>query len=129
MLKRSGALLLLVLYLVTGIGFAINLHYCGKLVTSVKLGEALSSCKKSGMMPGMKCCRNKRIDIKIKDSHQSESHSFLSQLFGFKLSAINHVPVPLLPRLFWIERFDYRGPPDKVAAVTPVFLKNRNLRI
>ncbi len=129
MLKRSGALLLLMLYLVTGIGFAINLHYCGKLVTSVNIGASFTGCKKTGMMPGMKCCRNKRIDIKLKDSHQGESHSFLSKIFGFKLTAINYIPSFLLPQPLWMERRSYRGPPDKLASVKPVFLKNRNFRI
>jgi hypothetical protein len=129
MLKRSGALLLLVLYLITGIGFAITLHYCGNLVTSVKIGASFSSCKKQGMMPGMKCCKNKRIDIKIKDSHQGESQSFLSKLFGFRLSAVNYIPTFLLPQSIWTGRSYYRGPPDRLAFVTPVFIKNRNFRI
>src|ERR1700744_3247826 len=119
MLKRSGALLLLVLYLVTGIGFAINLHYCGKLVTSVNIDASFTSCKKPGMMQGMKCCRNKRIDIKIKDSHQGESHSFLSKIFSFKLTAINYIPSFLLPQPLWMERSFYRGPPDKLVFVNP----------
>jgi hypothetical protein len=129
MLKRSGAWLLLVMYLITGIGFAINLHYCGKLVTSVSIETSLKSCKEPGMMAGMKCCKNKRIDIKIKDAHQNETQSFLSKVFSFKLTAVHYVPVFLLPKALWLDRSYYRGPPDKPVSVTAVFLKNRNFRI
>jgi hypothetical protein len=129
MLKKSGALLLLMLYLVTGIGFAINLHYCGKLVTGIKIDASFSSCNKHGMLPGMKCCKNKRIDIKIKDAHQSQAPTFLGKIFTLKLAAVNYIPVYLLPQSLWIERSYYRGPPDKLISVTPVFLKNCNFRI
>jgi len=122
-------LLLLLLYLVTGIGFAINLHYCGKLVTSVRIDTSLKSCREPGMMPGMKCCKNKRIDIKLKDAHQGQSHSFLSKIFSFKLTAINYVPVFLLPQSLLPEQTFYRGPPDKLVSVTPAYLKNCNFRI
>lgn len=81
------------------------------------------------MMPGMKCCKNKRIDIKIKDAHQGETHSFLSKIFSFKLAAVNYIPVYLLPPSLWFQRSYYRGPPDKRISATPVFLKNCNFRI
>ena len=117
------------MYLITGIGFAINLHYCGKLITSVKIDASFKSCKETGMMPGMKCCKNKRIDIKIKDAHQGQSQSFLSKIFSFKLTAVHYIETNLLPQSLWFECASYRGPPDKLASVTPVFLKNCNFRI
>lgn len=81
------------------------------------------------MMPGMKCCKNKRIDIKIKDAHQGQVQSFLSKVFSLKLTAVNYVPAFLLPQPLWLDRFYDRGPPDKLAAVTPVFIKHCNFRI
>lgn len=129
MLKRSGTLLLLALYLITGIGFAINLHYCGKLVTDVKIDAAFTSCKKAGMMPGMKCCRNRRIDIKIKDAHQGQAPSFLSKIFSFKLTAANYIPAFRLPQPWAFEPTYYHSPPGKLACVRPAFLKNRSFRI
>jgi hypothetical protein len=129
MLKRSGILLLLLLYLITGIGFAVNLHYCGKLITSVEIGASLKSCNETGMMRGMKCCKNKRIDIKLKDAHQGQSQSFLGKLFSFKLVAVNHLPVQLLPQTFLYSHSCYLGPPGKLICATPVFIKNCTFRI
>ena len=129
MLKRSGTLLLLMIYLVTGIGFAVNLHYCGKLVTSVKIDASLKNCNETGMMPGMKCCKNKRIDIKLKDAHQGLSHSFLTKLFSFKLAAASLIPERFLPLAFLYKASAYRGPPDRLVTATPVFIKNCTFRI
>jgi len=129
MLKRSGTLLLLLLYLVTGIGFAVNLHYCGKLITSVKIDASLKSCQETGMMPGMKCCKNKRINIKLKDFHQGQSHSFLSKLFSFRLIAANFASVQFLPQAFLYSPSSYRGPPGRLVTATSVFIKNCTFRI
>jgi hypothetical protein len=129
MLKRSGALLLLLLYLVTGIGFVINLHYCGKLITSVKIDTTLKSCKESGMMTGMKCCKNKRIDIKIKDAHKSQAPTLLSRIFSFRLTAINLRYMPIIPVAVVCDKVNYRGPPERLCSGAPIFLKNQNFRI
>ena len=129
MLKRSDTFLLLLLYLITGIGFAVNLHYCGKLITTVKIDASLKSCEKTGMMPGMKCCKNKRIDIKLKDVHQGQAHSFLSKLFSFKVIAASFVPEHFLPQAFLYSPSSYRGPPDRLVTITPVFIKNCTFRI
>jgi hypothetical protein len=36
MIKKQGALLLALLYIITVAGFALNLHYCGDRVADVK---------------------------------------------------------------------------------------------
>ena len=70
------------LYLIMAVGFALNLHYCGTLVTAVKIDIAAKDCMHSTMPGKMNCCKNKQTDIKIKDGHQYHAPSFLSKIFS-----------------------------------------------
>lgn len=81
------------------------------------------------MMPGMKCCKNKRIDIRIKDAHEGQAPTFLGKIITLKLTALNYMPLYLLPQPVCVKRSSYRGPPDRLISLTPVFLKNCNFRI
>jgi hypothetical protein len=82
MLKKSGALLLILLYTVTVYGFALNLHYCGKLLTSVNIDAPSKNC--GMLMEGkMKCCKDKQIKVKVKDVHQATSTSFVAKTAVF----------------------------------------------
>jgi hypothetical protein len=128
MLKRSGAFLLTLLYTVTVSGFALNLHYCGKLLTSVNIDAASKGC---GMFAEgkMKCCKDKQIQIKVKDAHQAVFTSFVAKTF------VVDVPRPLFGS-FIIGRPEQIGgkltnkaPPDIPLLGVPVFLKNQSFRI
>jgi hypothetical protein len=88
-MKRSGALLLTTLYTVTVLGFALNLFYCGTEVTSVKINSPAVSCKIVQPCGKVKCCKNKQIQIKTKDTHQTEPISILSKLFGFDVPRLS----------------------------------------
>jgi hypothetical protein len=85
MLKRSGAMLLAVLYTVTVLGFALNLHFCGNKVSSIKVNAQAKGCRQVVKACNMKCCKDKHVDVKVKDAHQAESTSFLSKVFAFEL--------------------------------------------
>lgn len=122
MVKRSGALLLMMLYVITVSGIAFNLHYCGKLLASVKLELSTKSCLKSDGSK-MKCCKDKQITVKVKDAHQHSSFNFLAKTFVFDvpktlLSNVAPQSTSVTRRLLYTT--SPHAPPDKV----PVFVKN-----
>lgn len=128
MIKRSGAFLLTILYTVTVVGFALNLHYCFSHITAVDVNSPAKSC--SMQMPGkMKCCQDKHFEVKVKDVHEASSQSFLSKLFGFELSKL-----PLI-NFFFSSQEDSSGndlkkdPPDPPTNNPITFLKNCVFRI
>ncbi|RYY18479.1 MAG: hypothetical protein EOP41_10590, partial [Sphingobacteriaceae bacterium] len=73
MLKRSGIVVVVLLYLITATGFAMNLHFCGESIASVKLNEAAKDCGMSS-----KCCKNTHLEVKVKDAHQTAYTVFSS---------------------------------------------------
>jgi hypothetical protein len=128
MLKRSGALLLILLYAVTVYGIALDFHYCGKLLTSVTVNSPSKSC---GMFAEskMKCCKDKQIKIKVKDAHQAVFTSFVAKTVVADIAR-------LLYGNFIIGRPEQIGgklankaPPDIPQLAVPVFLKNQSFRI
>jgi hypothetical protein len=126
MLKRSGAILLILLYAITVSGFAINLHYCGKLLASVKISAPVESCSKS--MKKMKCCNDKQIQVKVKDAHQNASFNFIAKTFAFDIPKTlfsDFLPVANVPAKKLLYAASPHAPPDQVA----VFIKNCTFRI
>lgn len=129
MLKKSGALLLTMLYIITAIGFVLNLQYCGKIITDVKINAPLHGCIKSPMAAKMKCCTQKHIDIKIKDAHESGAASILAKLFTFVLpsSSLSHFSFIARPAL--AQKSFYASPPEPGQYSVAVFVKNCTFRI
>ena len=126
MLKKSGAILLVLLYTLTVSGFAINLHYCGKLLASVKISAPVESCSKS--MKKMKCCNDKQIQVKVKDAHQNASFNFIAKTFAVdipKTYLTSFLPVENAPAKKLLYVAAPHAPPDAVA----VFVKNCTFRI
>jgi hypothetical protein len=127
MFKRSGAFVLTLLYLVTVMGFALNLHFCGNYLASVKIDAPVKSCS---MLSGkMKCCTNKHFEVKVKDAHQGQSLSFLSKTFVFELAKLPFNDSFLsVSHGSLVKLFD-RGPPDISSGSIGIFLKNCTFRI
>jgi hypothetical protein len=133
MLKRTGAILLTLLYTLTVMGFAMDLHYCGKKLASVTVNAEAKRCKaeKAASACGMKmkCCKDKYVQVKVKDAHQSAPAFVPAKLFAL------HLPVTFLPsfepllQTALTQKIDVRGPPDVGINKVPVFLKNCNFRI
>ncbi|RVU00258.1 hypothetical protein EOD41_12295 [Mucilaginibacter limnophilus] len=130
MLKKSGILTIILLYLSTVCGFALNIHYCGNKIASVKIASAAKKCY-AGEPQKMKCCKDKQVDVKVKDAHQGQE---VQSLFG-KLFAIDLPALPFEDFLFsaqraLLEKFESRPPPQQPdpASKTPIFIQNRNLR-
>ncbi len=115
---------LLLLYFVTASGFALNLHYCGNLISSVKLDAPAEKC---GTVQ-MKCCKDVHVDVKVKDAHQTQAESFLAKLIGFDIPKIHYYAYPVPVRELALDTTPYRGPPDGCGN-QPVYLKNCVFRI
>ncbi|SDE78615.1 hypothetical protein SAMN05216464_109186 [Mucilaginibacter pineti] len=128
MLKRSGAILLTMLYTVTVLGFALNLHYCGTHVASVKINSPAIGCD----MPKtskMKCCKDSQLQVKVKDAHQAEPASVLAKLFGFELSRLPFSNIFFTAPHNTIEKLFDRAPPDVPRQSIASFIKNCIFRI
>jgi hypothetical protein len=126
MLKRIPAVSLLVIYLITSTGFALNLHYCGKTVSRISINKTTSCCAKSEKP--MKCCHDQTVDIRLSGNYvQAEKVNagktfeltlFLEPGFRFNQPAAKTAPCDIL--------FAH-GPP--LITAVPIFLKNRIFRI
>src|ERR1700759_492785 len=84
MMKRSVIIVLAMLYLTTVSGFALNLHYCFNRLASVQVDAPANSCAKL-QNSKMKCCKNQKIEIKVKDAHQNNSPLHWSKFFPIAL--------------------------------------------
>lgn len=128
MLKKSGAVLLVVLYLVTVAGFAINIHFCFDRVSSISFNNSLKNC---GLLleSKMKCCKDSHLDIKVKDAHQVQSVSSLAKIFVVDLSRLAFTGFHSSLQEQAVNDGQYRGPPNGIFNNKTTFIKNRIFRI
>jgi hypothetical protein len=126
MLKRVPAAFLLVIYLVTSTGFAINLHYCGKTVSRISINKTASCCAKSEKP--MKCCHDQKVDIKLSGKHVQAEKVSPEKTFGLTLFFEQGFQLnqPVSHAVLYDTPFAH-GPP--LTTAVPIFLKNRVFRI
>lgn len=129
MMKKAGVLFLVLMYVITSTGFALNLHHCGNRVADIEINAPAKSCIKPMAKSKMKCCKDTKLDVKVKDSHESQPVSFLTKVSPVDVprSAFENFILPVHQML--LEVFFDRGPPDASTGKTPTFIKNRNLKI
>jgi len=128
MLKRTGASLLALLYMVTVIGFALNFHYCFGYLSSVKINEPVKSCGFRATAK-MKCCKDKHFEVKVKDAHQAEAQSFLAKVFAFQSPVLAFADFSFsTQQTISVNDFE-RGPPKPPFNQRVAFLKNCIFRI
>ncbi len=89
-LKQKIAYGLSFFYLINVVGFALSLHFCGGKLSGVRFYDNTASCKMcAGFQADKKadadCCKSTKIDVKVKDDHQSETSFKLPELFGVYL--------------------------------------------
>src|ERR1700761_3203948 len=126
MLKRSAIIALMMLYVVTVSGFALNLHYCFDRLSSVKI-DAQASCGKSLQTSKMKCCKDKHFEIKVNDTHQAGSPTFWGKFFTFGFPVLSFADPLFSPQNHFTKSLPDRGPPR--SPDVPIFLKNNIFRI
>ena len=126
MFKKSAILFLAMLYLGTVSGFALNLHYCFNHLSSIRIDAPAKECSKRTGERKMSCCKDKRIDVKVKDAHQSALSVFSGKIYAAILPRLYRQDPTSLPTGFATAGTSYRGPP-----LSPVsaYLKNCNFRI
>jgi hypothetical protein len=123
-------MLMALLYTITAAGFALNLHYCGDHVADVKVNAPAKSCVKPMAKAKMKCCKDSKLDVKVKDDHQKESTSFFSRIFAFELPRFAVTDFLLAAQQALLEKLSYRGPPPgSPAEGISVLIKNCVFRI
>ncbi|RZK55071.1 MAG: hypothetical protein EOO91_14765 [Pedobacter sp.] len=87
-LKQKLAIGLCTFYLLSVIGVALSIHFCGGKLASVSVTNAQAACKYCKAETADKkddgCCKNTKIEAKVKDSHQVESSFKLPKLFSFE---------------------------------------------
>ncbi|MGI4727409.1 MAG: HYC_CC_PP family protein [Janthinobacterium lividum] len=122
MIKKSGIVLVVLLYLITATGFGMNLHFCGENIASISINQTAKDCGMSS-----KCCKTTHLEVKVKDAHQTAHTVFtgvnlalpvvvLQFRFQSKFSSLSDAPIA----------FVQRGPPP---GNQPIFLKNCIFRI
>ena len=127
MVKRSVVIVLMMLYVVTVSGFALNLHYCFNRLSSVKVDVPANTCAKVLESSKMKCCKDKHLEIKVKDAHQNNSPLHWSKFFPLSLPVTAFLDFVPATQYFVTGISTERGPPK--APDVPLFIKNCIFRI
>jgi len=116
MIKKTGALLLILLYVLTTSGIVVNMHYCGHLLVSVRVNAP------SKPLPGrkreMKACSDKQLTVKVKDAHQSTTFSFAPKKHLYLPCACCICRASFTHTIF-VERLLGRAPPDSPCKRVP----------
>ncbi len=128
MIKKSAIIALTLLYTITVCGFTLNFHYCFNRLASFKIEAPASSCTKNLLACKMKCCKDKAVDIKVKDAHQTGIVSPLINLFAVTLPKSYLPDFSLLFGKMQSITIADRAPP-RLYCSAPIFLKNQNFRI
>ena len=123
MLKRSGAILLTVLYAVTVLGFALNLHYFGSKAASVKTNVPTINCSLGKPAGKTSCCKHTPVKSKVNDTYQDEATSFLSKVFAFELPQLPFKNLFYLPQQSIFGKVFDREPADEPSQGTATFIK------
>lgn len=104
-LKQKIALGLCAFYLISVIGVALSLHFCGGKLSAVHFTEVAhcKGCKAEKTVKADSCCKNTAIDAKIKDSHQSGFKVELPKNYSIQLFLtpfLSEIAERILPHLF-----------------------------
>lgn len=87
-LKQKLALGLSVFYVFSVIGLALSMHFCGGQLASVSLFANEVACKYCKAEPVAKkddgCCKNTKVEVKVKDNHKAESSFKLPKIFSLE---------------------------------------------
>ncbi|KQB98760.1 hypothetical protein [Pedobacter sp. Hv1] len=125
-LKQKLAIGLSTFYLFSVIGVGLSMHFCGGKLASVAFYENKTACKYCKQEPVAKkddgCCKNTKVDVKVKDSHQTESSFKLPKLFSLDTylhPRVSEVIKYFLPNLF--SRLENKAPPKSTGVAIHVF--------
>lgn len=115
-LKRKIAFALCFFYLASMLGVALSMHFCGGKLANVSVHVTKAGCKfcKGESVKQQKdgCCKNTKVDIKVKDDHQSSALQKLTKLFSVDLFlAPRTINWAVKPNLSFKSIFANKAPP------------------
>lgn len=125
-LRQKLSIGLCAFYLMTIIGIALNVHFCGGRLADVSFTETAKcgKCKKAeNKGEESDCCKNTAIEAKVKDSHKAELNLKLAHDYGIQLflgPLITDIHYPLSANLS--KRALNKAPP--LSAILPLHLFN-----
>lgn len=114
-LQQKIAMALCAFYLITTIGIAVNMHFCGGKLASVKLIESAkcAACKGGNKIKkAHDCCKDTSVDVKVKDSHEAGFKVKLPGNFSLELfmgAVLDKAAYLDFGRLF--RKLDNKAPP------------------
>ncbi len=124
-LKQKLAISLCTFYLISVIGVGLSLHFCGGKLAAVSATNAKAICKYCKAEPIAQkddnCCKNTKVDLKVKDNHQAESGFKLPKLFSvdaFFHPAISNIFRQFLPPFF--SKLENKAPPKTTSVALHV---------
>ena len=128
-MKKSLALSLALLYTATVLGFALNFHYCFNQVSTIAINQPVKMCTSLKLVKTPACCRDKHVDIKVKDNHRVSASQFAAKNIAFQLPHSNYTGcfINKVNGLI-IASYD-RCPPPDLSSQPTIFLSNHNFRI
>ena len=120
MFRQKSALVLCAIYAFSVIGIALSIHFCGGKLEDVALYTNKTACKYCKTEPVNKadddCCKNTKVEAKIKDSHQAETTLKLPKIFSLESYIprnVIEVLKPFFPKFF--SQLENKAPPPLVA--------------
>jgi len=103
-LRQKIALGLCAFYLISVIGVALSLHFCGGQLSGIHLTEVAhcGGCKEAEkpVKADDSCCKNTKVDAKIKDSHQT----------GLKIDIPKNYSLPVFLSSFFLRMLESAFP-------------------
>lgn len=91
-MRQKSALVLCLFYVLSVIGIAVSMHFCGDNLSSVSLaGSAKCSVCGAEKVAANKtskadhCCKTTSLEVKVKDSHQGVSKVSLPENYSISL--------------------------------------------
>ena len=128
-MKKPLALSLALLYTATVLGFALNFHYCFNQVSNIAINQPVKMCTSQKLVKAPSCCKDKHVDIKIKDNHQVSASQFVVKNIAFQLSYSNYTGCFIIKANGLSVASYERGPPPDLSNQPAIFLFNNNFRI
>jgi hypothetical protein len=87
-MRQKSAIALCIFYVLSVIGLAVSLHFCGDNLSSIGLANTAKCGMCASDMKVVKkdhCCKNTFLEVKVKDSHQAIAKVSLPQNYPISL--------------------------------------------
>ncbi len=101
--KQKIAIGLALFYVLSVMGVALSVHFCGGKLAEIAVFAKETSCKYCKDTPAEKkpdnCCEDTQVVAKVDHSHQMSSSLTLAQLFTVDLI----LPYPIFKQTQWIQ--------------------------